>query len=57
VRRPSLRCLREVREFAASEGYTTHIKINPRKKEAYTEKPRQAIGILRNKLQSGGSGC
>src|SRR5215208_4101642 len=24
----------EVREFAASEGYTTHIKVNPRKKEA-----------------------
>jgi putative transposase len=24
----------EVREFAASEGYTTHIKVNPRKKAA-----------------------
>jgi putative transposase len=24
----------DVREFASSEGYTTHIKINPRKKEA-----------------------
>ena len=24
----------EVREFAASEGYTTHIKVNPRKKES-----------------------
>jgi len=25
----------EVREFAASEGYTTHIKVNPRKKEGH----------------------
>ena len=24
----------EVREFAASEGYTTHIKVNPRKKDS-----------------------
>jgi transposase len=23
----------DVREFAASEGYTTHIKVNPRKKD------------------------
>jgi putative transposase len=24
----------DVREFAASEGYTTHIKVNPRKKDS-----------------------
>ena len=37
MRRPSLRGASEVREFASSGGYTTHIKINPRKKKEATE--------------------